>query len=698
MSCKTTNIVDPRIEPQPEPVYSRIVGPRQNQFYKLAPSSISNSSITFNNMTTLGVDRAYLDTFELEVTAQITFENDFVSDATKSHAYAPLPSEWTFDSFPFAKCCEQVRVNLNGGAFFSSPLAYVRAKERYWCEKQLSECYENLCPIHKPHLQNEVGVNMGDTTAVHTTDTLLSTISDFTCSTNVTNATVRNSTGDGTTSVVGAVDVAFDVGSAAPTRLPIAQKYYMQTPAGLSGTNNSIIHLGKSRASEEGMVAGIDYENYYWPREQVGTNDGQPVYRKGHKLVVTVTWREPIFCSPFSSRIDATYGRPLYNVTSMDIQFNMCPNLGNMIRLAHIYNSGSVTNYKVDIKNCMLCYQVMTIPVSVVKPPSTLVPYRRFVPYITDIPRGTNYAPGDVVKIRSGVYTWNEIPQAVWIFLAPSKSIIETNEADKIGATSNANNLMADHTWCSNKAFAYLNQVDITLANTTQILSTASREDLYRIAKANGCCDSYEAWTVPDALNQRVYSSSTADGITSYQVKPKPQGIGSVLRLIPGIDIILPDQDLIPAANANNMVLQVYAEFTMPEVRAQQYSLWLLFEYNGVASFTPGQCEITMNPLGSGEVFAVSPTISATGEGVDGKLEGSGWFGDLINRVKAKWRHFKDSGAYKPLMDFATGGLNNIDHPAAKAAAQYLGSVQPEAKKAKTESSGGAVLGLGDFI
>ena len=29
--------------------------------------------------------------------------------------------EWTLDSFPFNKCCEEIRVNVNGGAFFLQP-------------------------------------------------------------------------------------------------------------------------------------------------------------------------------------------------------------------------------------------------------------------------------------------------------------------------------------------------------------------------------------------------------------------------------------------------------------------------------------------------------------------------------------------------------------------------------------------------
>ena len=169
-TVKTVQFLDPRIEPQPDPVYDYVIAPTQNQYYKIPASGLSNSSITFNNLTTLGADRAYLDTFEIEITAVIRFETNKesiiwtggagageASNATKTAFNSIYPSvgDWTFDSFPFNKCVEQARVNVNGGAFFSEPLSYLRAKEHYMKQSKLSECYENICPIHRPLGQTE---------------------------------------------------------------------------------------------------------------------------------------------------------------------------------------------------------------------------------------------------------------------------------------------------------------------------------------------------------------------------------------------------------------------------------------------------------------------------------------------------------------------------------------------------------------
>lgn len=666
-TVKTVQVIDPRIEPQPEPLYTKVIGPRQNQYYQIPTSGLSDSYLTFNNITTLGTDRAYLDTFELEIHAELTFNLDNSTDP-----FTPLPFTWTFESFPFNKCCEEVRVNINGGAFFSSPLSYVRAKERYWSEQALSDCYENICPIHKPHLQSEVGDFLPETLAnrlAKMTDTIPATF-----------ATVEDADEHDQT-----VITSLARGQAIPSRLGTAHAYFTPTPGGINGGwNNSI----------------LEYGNYSW---------------SGTTCTVDVTWREPIFCSPFSSRVDATYGRPIYNITSMDLAFNM-QNLGNMIRVANFTPNTHVTSYGFTFKSVNLCYQVMTIPSNVTKPLSTLLPYRRFVPYITDYTENDKLAVVDDLNKTvhthhtSGVYTFNEIPQAIWIFVAPSKVRYQTNNPDNQGSATindipNVNYL---GNWTSNKAFGFIDHISLTLANTTQILNTAKPVDLYRICKANGLQDSYANSFHHDPINPRSNFVLTGDTNVLTDLN-KALGIGSVLRLIPGTDIIIPDQDLIPGANANNMVFQAEVDAWIPprNPNQTQYSLWLLFEYAGVASISPGQCEITMNPLGTGEIMKQSPITSATSEATEGKLEGSGWLDNFRNRLRTiinkivsnrdviesayhKGKEFVNDPKVKPKIDEFLKGTSGS------------GAIGRGKKRARTECSGGAitggaVMGLGDF-
>lgn len=718
-TVKTVQFLDPRIEPQPDPVYDYVIGPTQNQYYKIPCSGLSNTSITFNNLTTLGVDRAYLDTFEIELKAEITFTTNR-TDANDRYMHtttgvndfldALLNSDTiTFDSFPFNKCVEQARVNINGGAFFSEPLSYLRAKEHYMDQTRLSRSYANVCPCLRPVGQTE--------------------------STREYN---RSTTRDATNNRL----------SCYGSRLPINQNGTSMNSLGgqyYGGYNNSIINLGPRKTVLASDYSGgalvpretcVGYENFYRVTKRV-IKDGRTNTYFTNEIKLIVTWREPLMCSPFSSRYDATYGRPLYNITSMDITLNM-QDLGNMLRVVNnkdlisnnltgdvsLQSIEYITGYNVDIKSAQLCYQVMTIPPVLNKPLTTLVPYRRFVPYITDYHANTTIgdgqgqanpsaipADGADIILHSGVYTFNEVPTAIWVFVAPSKSILQKNLGDKFVPTNPDTPCVTRvSSWDTNKQFAFIKNVNFTLANTTQILSTAEPYDLYRIAQANGCDDAYVSWNgysrlAPDS-SKCFDSSQFLDAREAEQGPPQipannaafsrfpttqPYGCGSVLRLKPGVDLIIPDQPLIPGANANNMVFQAHVNAYVPPHSTDNgsYALWLLFEYVGVAAISPGQCEITMNPLGSGEIMAVSPVVSATSEETEGKLEGSG-FWDSVKRAAKIAQQLGEDGIVSMILKRIPGAEKATEW------AQKHGLGEPAEKRPRGGACrGGAVIGKG---
>lgn len=695
-TVKTVQYIDPRIEPQPDPVYDYVIAPTQNQYYSIPASGRSNSSLNFNNLTTLGIDRAYLDTFEIELTAKITFTiqgreaSNNAAAATTIGALAVTPDQWVFDSFPFNKACDEIRVNINGGAFFSQPLSYLRAKERYMKQWELSHGYQNVCPVQKPMMQNESGRNYSRGYDPDQDKALMDSNAFW--------------------------SVNDHMNSGLPTRLGVYKNgsYGLGSQGLDGGWNNSFIDLGPQLTPS---LVGNTYTWGYTNYKCITTYDAVHHTPTSDVVEVTVTWREPVFCSPFSSRYDATYGRPLYNITSLDFTFTM-PTLKNMIRVVnrHVDNGADgyktyISDYNIEISSANLRYQVMTIPPVLTKPLTTLVPYRRFVPYITDYNQtGQNNAGGgggsptvipaigaSNVQVSSGVYTFNEIPTAIWIFMAPTKAAYQSEEPlDQFAGAGANNNVCFRGSWDSNKLFAFLDKLEISMANTTQILSTAEPYDLYRIAKANGCQDSFVSWhgglhkLWPAGIKQE------AVGGVDYQYPNKDvYGAGSVLRLKPGVDIIIPDQALVPGANGHNMVFQVRATFTVPphaaaELRSR-YALWLLFEYVGVAAISPGQCEITMNPLGTGEIMEVSPVMSATSEETtEGTVEGSGVW-DTVRRRAAIAAHLANDGIINRLLKRIPG---KTGEKVAAWAEEH--NMAPTLKRKRAGAvTGGAVIGKG---
>ena len=675
----TVRIVDTRIEPQPPPVYATTIGPVQNQFYKIPASGLSNSYITFNNLTTLGADRAYLDTFEIEITADITFTAKSLTEAgltqsawdkyiadrmqvfysytsqippTKTGMGIPARHLWTFDSFPFNKVCEEIRVNINGGAFFSSPLSYLTAKERYWDEDKISKSYGGICPCHKACMQNEVGLN--------------SEIPDCTVP-----------------------------GSLATSSINLPKYYAMEQTASSDLVPNRTCQQSAYNKTASGVNSSTNSSH---------VPEYQGVLDPEMSVTITVTWREPIFASPFSSKIDATYGRPLYNITSIDIAMNMM-DLRNMLRVI----DPLVGSYDINLTSCNLCYQVETVPTGIA-PPLTVTPYRRFVPYITDF-KGS--LPADkIMHMKSGVYTMNEVPTAIWIFAGPTKAMLQTYQNDyfRVYNPDTPSTTINNYTTPSayNKTFGFIQDLSITLANTTQILSTATPQDLFRICKANGLQDAYENWGMNKKTRNtapKFLTCSNAGAIEAYWSALNNYycpGVGSVLRLIPGTDLVIPDQKLVPGANANNLVFTVEASFSMPDVPAayrDKFALWILFEYVGVATITPGQCEITMNPLGNGAVINTAPVVSATATEEPSTTEGSGFIDDIGNMLKKGWNFIKDNKLISKVG--AMAGM--LPHPIAQGIGQAasmignaLGAGVGPLKRPRL--TGGATMGLGDFI
>ena len=656
---KVIPTLDPRIEPQSGPVYTANIPPDQNQWYRIK-ADVTNSSITATNITTLGAKRAFLDTFELEITAEITFKtNAYYANNT----VAPDRGLFMPQSFPFNSVCDQIQININGGSFFSNPSRTIRAVERYWNQAQLQDSYGNVCPCSKPLIQNEFGVAMPHN------------------------------------------DASIAQGWQAFTRSRMLGRYpaYASSATGPQGsTNFSILP---------------DYEPLGVAAEDFNKTQ-----------TITVTWREPIMCSPFSARYDATYGRPLYNITSIDMSFKMFGSLKNMFLCMA---NRSISEWDVKLTAVDICYQVLTVATPIAHD-IVYVPYRRFVPYITNGSKQADATPAtgkaNDYHFTSGVYTLTDVPTAIWIYAAPQLSyyhdVIELGGPTPVGP----NNMVGDRSIMTNKLFGFLKHISISCGNTTQILDTATPYDLYRIAKSNGCQDSYEDWARADPFEAYIDPHSITVGTsTTYTWKhgggvndvppDKIPGCGSVLRLIPGVDIVLPERPLYPGGNANNLIFQVndatydfrYGTNPRGTNNAVPIALWVVFEYVGIAAFSPGHCNITMNPLGDNKITwgaAATEPIGTSSMMPASTTEGSGWTDTLKSVLSSMHGTIKDSRILskllehiptvgKPLASFASS-LGYGDHPMGDDDDDDDDDEQ-RPLVSKRARSGGAVLGLGDL-
>lgn len=651
-------IIDPRIEPQPNPTYKVVVGPEQTQYYRQDASSASVSNISWNNLVTLGPQRVYHDSMEVALRAKFGIRIGrpaLVKSELVNPVHVMTRGTYTIESFPLSKNTDIIRVNVNGGAFFSYPMQYLTPKERYWNQELLNKAYVQVCPVQRGWLQNECcrysPENIGELKfggMPTRTPSYISTLSDF----------------DNAHGVMHAEGVGYDFRT-----------------GGFNGGNN---------------VDLIGRLQDHLPREDWNKLIYYQADQDEREITLTIEWREPVFASPFNSRIDGNFGRPLYNITTLDIQYTL-GKLENMFKWSPA--SGIRSVQFLGFEKAQLCYEVSTLPETLTAPPMTVVPYRKFVPYTTQfngdwpVPNDATYETGKIT-IKSGVYTLNEIPEAIWIYLAPVKDSYYSGGLD--GWTNNSAEPYF-YSQSANKYFGCLEHISINCANTTQILNTCTQHDLYRIAKTNGCQDSFDSWARP-----HFYRGPTrANHFDNFGPTP-----GSVLRLIPGVDFSIPDQYLVPGTNADNMVFEVAeATFTVTNGVPPNYrklALWILFEYVGVASFSPGQCNISMNPLANltPSFFESAPTVSGASVAAQapadiGGMEGSGFWDKIKSWLGIARKYAKDNQLVSKAVErfVPDSGIQGISKSTISKIVGATGYGYPGVKRMR----GGAVMGLGDF-
>ena len=79
-------------------------------------------------------------------------------------------------------------------------------------------------------------------------------------------------------------------------------------------------------------------------------------------------------------------------------------------------------------------------------------------------------------------------------------------------------------------------------------------------------------------------------------------GIGSVVRLIPGIDILTGDttNPLIAGMHAYSQTIKIEVDFIPLNVYEKtNYSLYVMFEYDGVCTINPNACDLGMIAIDS---------------------------------------------------------------------------------------------------
>lgn len=658
MATKIVKYQDPRTVLPDPPTFGVPITAMAINNYRLPASALSNTSIAFNNLVVLGKNQMYSNTFQVETEFEITMKT--TGQAPKYVHCPDICRSMRARPFPFASVTDQVRVNLNG-TVLSSPVAYtLPARLQYMDQDALIESYMNECACVIPKNHQETGFSTR-------ADANIFGLAPYYNGRSLFRSLVLGGTQQ-TESVT---------------------EYFL-----VEGSNSHPIYQRYNLCNE--VMNGITSKGI----PDSSTND------QVHTVTFKYTTTEPIFCSPFASRLDANYGSPITGIQSLDINFTL-----NDLRRAFLMYLPYVdpTSFSVNITKCTLLYDVIsTIPdptTAIVGP--TYYPYRIIEPYITDYPSNPlpNQRAATSGTITSGVYTLTRVPTAIWVWIGPTKGVMQHFQTQALTESPSTTGLYS----AENDYFGAIDHINITMGNTTQILNNASVLDLYRTSKANGCQLTFKdfsgSFTSPN-LSYEVRGTTSLDDATIKRDHSLSPGPGTVLRLVPGLDLIMSDRDLVPGSACENVVFQLTANFRWllnsetPGAFNRNIALWLGFEYTGVIEINNGTATLNTAPI-SVPAAKAAPVLRVASENIPARAflaEGGSFFDKIWSGIKTGVRWLKNNKMISKI-------AKSIPHPIA----QTVGSVAddlgfgygPVCKRSRYDSDddleGGAIMGLGDF-
>lgn len=289
--------------------------------------------------------------------------------------------------------------------------------------------------------------------------------------------------------------------------------------------------------------------------------------------VVDVVFCEPLFLSPFYFGCGNASG--FYNVTTMDFNFTFLSNSNRWWSHNNQTLSNPISNITAQFSNFntpafsyaenqpILLFKYITPDETQVLSPNMPITYPYFdvQRYPLDFP--SSVPGGGVLSsfglINSNNLQLNSIPRMMYVF-----------------ARTRNQDLYAPGTGCTlTDTYLALQNINITFANYTGLLSSASQYQLYQVAAKNGCGMNWTQWSGQSQNNPASWTTPIAQYGT----------IGSVFAVEFATDLGLPS-DMCPGLQGQ-FQLQINAQFINTGNNPINATLYIIIVSEG--SFTiPG--------------------------------------------------------------------------------------------------------------
>ena len=569
---KLTKMIDPRVDVDSVADYDKnviaYVGARNWNKFKYNKDYTNPTQLKFSNIKTPGAGYLIDMKWWLEYTVKIELKDFPVLNKDKENPETATDESgiflgddiMCFRPFPLHQCTDNIHLRINNRDLVSYPTQTLNQRMEYWQQDRFkdSTCF---CPHRKPNVQTTYeyvdGKNKG--------------------------------------------------------RWP-----FMDLGSSYDGDYGNECVIDEEKVSISAMkVEGIKGNNYD------GTGSPKKLwYFAASKGTQTIqfTMREPVMCEPLDYYSSRTGSRSMNNVTSIDLEYNF-NNLRNMILFNHAklleaaekrgitepatawgnaYTSESkdwwsdIIEKKLDsilnveIENAHLELNIATPQVPPSMPFVTeYLEYRRYETTTDkEIPQ-TEFInnKSKIYELESDIYSLSYMPNSIYVWVAPNDT--------KIYGTS--------YRCFYNNSYAQITGLEVDYGNLTKIGHHYTEKDLFLMALRNGLEDrTYVDWTRSKKnfyLESKDYAATPQ---STDEIKPILKneffGVGSVLRVIPGIDLCSGgEQTLIGGMKITNETIKFRVKFRPLNIFEDiAYSLYVAFEYNGICTITPGFCDIAM--------------------------------------------------------------------------------------------------------
>jgi hypothetical protein len=378
-----------------------------------------------------------------------------------------------------------------------------------------------------------------------------------------------------------------------------------------------------------------------------GLTTGAVALRTEYVVFVRVTLVERAFISPmiFNETHDSQTG--LYNIGSIDISHNLKQpkDLIKIDKLSKVaVDPDAAANYfklaTLDTKfstndpwrNMRLVMTYRTPSVYEQPPKVNTVPYNEFQTYTTT--RGENILAGQKVKLTSDAIIPSSVANMILIAVKPISYANDETEY-----------------------FLPTDSVSINFGNSSSLLNTASKQNLYEMSYKNGVQMSRAMWYGSGIQNQENYNNAA---YTSFRGAGHVPLVGGFLALVPGVDFEINN------TLAGGVGVQQQFQVTV-DVQNRLNStiagveIVVVFVNSGFIISQNGQSAISLMPITSQDVATVPIDM---GESLSAPMVGGSFWNKVGSFLKNKvWKPVKAIASDKRVRDFAKEKLRGINNP-----------------------------------